>query len=240
MSPTPIEFLDGKHLSLTQRAVGPHGGWLAELHLFYLTFSELCRKCLCPDPAACNHPSNAELWKQFRQEQASGQPEKPAKDQIPAALLAWHRWAQQKQAAGVLDHHQVSVCYGPAKGVDAYDRIVYGSVEIVATVQEDTKHACDSVIMLRDGETYRAGRVNMFLTHTAPGCEPDLQHDTNIADVRLYAPVADTHQAAKRSSEAIGCPISKNTLVNAPVVAACQACHCQVQCCASQSCHGLA
>lgn len=146
----PIELLHGKHVQLTQRAVGPQADWLAELHLFYLTFPKLCRKCLCLDPGACNHPSYAELWKQFRQEEASGQPEKPAKKQIPAAPLAWHIWAQKKHAAGDLTHHQVSLCHGPMQGVEAYDCIVYGSVEIVATVQEGGKHARDSVVMLQD------------------------------------------------------------------------------------------
>ena len=96
--------------------------------------------------------------------------------------------------------------------VRGYDRIVYGSVEIVGTVQD----ARDSVVMLQDNGVYRAGRVSRFLTHTAPGCEPDLEHDTNIADVKLYAPVAANHQAAKKSSKAIGCPIFKSNVVDAP------------------------
>ena len=70
--------------------------------------------------------------------------------------------------------------------------------------------------MLHDNGVYRAGRVMRFLSHTAPGCIPDKEHDTNIADMRLYQPVHDTHQAAKASSEALGCPIYKSNLVDEP------------------------
>ena len=89
-------------------------------------------------------------------------------------------------------------------------------LEIMATVQEGSKHARDSVVMLYDGGMFRAGRVSRFLVHTAPGCIPDLEHDTNIADVRLYATVPRTHQAAKASSEATGCPIFRSNLVDDP------------------------
>ena len=74
--------------------------------------------------------------------------------------------------------------------VRAYDRILYGAVEIVGTAQEGSKHARDSVVMLQDNGMYRAGRASRFLTHTAPGCVSEAEHDTNIADVKLYAPVA--------------------------------------------------
>ena len=60
--------------------------------------------------------------------------------------------------------------HGLMKGVEAYDRIVYGSVELVATVQEGSRHARDSAVMLQDNGMYRAGRISRFLTHTAPGC----------------------------------------------------------------------
>ena len=72
----------------------------------------------------------------------------------------------------------------PLPAVHAYDRIVYGSVEILATVQEGSKHALDSVVMLQGNEMYRAGRVRRFLSHTVPGCVADLEHDINTADVR--------------------------------------------------------
>ncbi|KAL3154995.1 hypothetical protein ABBQ38_011520 [Trebouxia sp. C0009 RCD-2024] len=98
----------------------------------------------------------------------------------------------------------------------AYDRVICGCIEIVATVQEGSKHARDSVVMLYDDGMLRAGRVTRFLVHTAPGCIPDLEHDTNIADVRLYAPVSNTHVAAKASSKAVGCPIFKSNLVDDP------------------------
>lgn len=213
---TPIELLDGQRIHLTQSAVGPQADWLAELHLFYLSFPELCRKCLCSDASTCNHPSYAELWNNFRLETAADQPPKPAKSHIPAELLAWHEWAQQKGSKNLLDRHQVQLCYGPMHALTAYDRISYGGVEIVATVQEVSKHARDSVIMLHDNDLYRAGRVVRFLVHTAPGCIPDKEHDTNIADVRLYQPVPDSHQAAKASSKALGCPIYKSNLVDEP------------------------
>lgn len=92
--------------------------------------------------------------------------------------------------------------------------VVCGSEEIVATVHEGSKHARDSVDLLRDRGMYRAGRVTRFLLHTALGCVPDFEHDTNIADVRLYAPVAGSHQA-KKSSQAVGCPIFRSDLVHA-------------------------
>ncbi|KAL3145144.1 hypothetical protein ABBQ38_001745 [Trebouxia sp. C0009 RCD-2024] len=206
-------------LTQARDAKGPKAKYLAELHLFYLWFPELCRKCLCPDAAACiQHPSYAELWRRFRDEQAPGQPEYLPKKQIPAALLAWHKWAQHQETLGALDRHQVSLWYGPMRLVRAYDRFVYGSADIVASVQEKSKCARDSVVMLRDNHgKYCAGRVTRFLSHTAPGCQPNPEDDTNIADVLLYAAVPDTHQAAAASSRALGCPIFKRTLIDDPM-----------------------
>ncbi|KAL3132265.1 hypothetical protein ABBQ32_008852 [Trebouxia sp. C0010 RCD-2024] len=63
----PIELRAGQRIHLSQAAVVPQAAWLAELHLFYLTFPELCRKCLCSDAATGTHPDYAGLWKQFRQ-----------------------------------------------------------------------------------------------------------------------------------------------------------------------------
>lgn len=140
------------------------------------------------------------------------QPLKPAKSDIPDELRAWHTWAQQKALEILLDRHQVPLCFGPLYALTAYDRIYYGSVEIVATFREVKRHARDSVIMLHDSGRYRAGRVTRFLVHTAPGCIPGEERDTNIADVRLYQRVDDTHQAAKASSKALGCPIYKAIL----------------------------
>ena len=70
--------------------------------------------------------------------------------------------------------------------------------------------------MLRDNGEYRAGRVTRFLSRTAPGCQPDPEHDTNIADVMLYATVSASNSAAAASSAALGCPIFKKTLVDNP------------------------
>ena len=149
-------MLDGRDLRLTQ-ARGAKAKYRAELHLFYL-FPELCKHCSCPGPAACTaHPSYRDLWKQFRAEQAPHEPEMLPRRRIPAALLAWHIWAQGKQEQGLLDHHQVSVCFGPMRLVRTYDRIVYGSAKLVGTVQEKSKRARDSVVMLRDNGEYRAG-----------------------------------------------------------------------------------
>ncbi|KAL3156470.1 hypothetical protein ABBQ38_000775 [Trebouxia sp. C0009 RCD-2024] len=72
---TPIELRDGQRIHLSQAAVGPQADWLAELHLLYLTFPELCRKRLSSDAAACTHPDCAGLWKQFKQDTAAGDPE---------------------------------------------------------------------------------------------------------------------------------------------------------------------
>ena len=62
----------------------------------------------------------------------------------------------------------------------AYDCIVYGFVEIVASVRQGSKHACYSVIMLQDrGCTQQAESQDSF--HTALECAPELEHNTNIA-----------------------------------------------------------
>ena len=211
---TPIELLDGKevYLSSNSQASKDEYKWIAELHLFYIEFPELCKKCTCPDSAVCTvHPSYTQLWRRFRSD--LGQPEMPAKQHITGALSAWHVWAQEQED---LDDHQVSLCYGPLHFVRAYDRIIYGSVAIVATNQEGNKLARDSVVMLHNAGQYRAGRVSRFLTHTAPGCEPSLEDDVNIADVRLYDTVAADHQAAAASARDLKCPIFSRVLVDAP------------------------
>ena len=70
--------------------------------------------------------------------------------------------------------------------------------------------------MLQNGGRYLAGRVSRFLSHTAPGCEPNHEDDVNIADVQLYKPVAASHAAAAQAGEDIvGCPIFRDTLVDA-------------------------
>ena len=95
---------------------------------------------------------------------------------------------------------------------------VYGSAVIVGTVQEKSKHARDSVVMLRDNNQYRAGRVPRFLSHTAPGCEGlDQQQDVNIADVQLYATVPPSNRAAAGSETILNCPIFKRNLVDSPI-----------------------
>lgn len=51
-----IEFYDfkGAVMLLTDsKAKGDKAKWLAELHLFYINFPELCRACLCSAPCSC-------------------------------------------------------------------------------------------------------------------------------------------------------------------------------------------
>ena len=49
----------------------------------------------------------------------------------------------------------------PMHALTAYDRISYGYLEVVATVQGISKHLRDSVIMLHDDDLYRAGRLKI-------------------------------------------------------------------------------
>ncbi|KAL3130626.1 hypothetical protein ABBQ38_008020 [Trebouxia sp. C0009 RCD-2024] len=181
----------------------------------FLTFPELCRKCLCSDAATCTHPDYAGLWKQVRQEKAAGDLQSQARQISAQRSLPGTSGLSKNKHNQLLHRHQV-LCYGPMHALSAYDRVIYGSIEIVAIVQEGSKHARDSAVMLYDDGMLRAGRVTGFLVHTAPGCILDLEHDTNIADVRLYAPVSNTHVAAKASSKAVGCPIFKSDLVDGP------------------------
>ena len=174
---------------------------------------------MCDDAQRCTaHPSYRALWEQFRSETAPGQSVLPPRRQIPAQLNAWHKWAQEKEAQGRLNNHQVIVRHGPQPFVRTYDSIVYGSAVIVGTVQEKSKHARDSVVMLRENNQYRAGRVTRFLSHTAPGCEGlDQQQDVNIADVQLYATVPPSNRAAAASETILHCPIFKRNLVDSPI-----------------------
>lgn len=133
----------------------------------------------------------------------------PTKRQMPAAVQEWHVWAQEQMTQGLLSRHQVEVCFGPLHTVRHFDRATVGSAVLVSSRLEGAKQARDSVIMSRDGTKVTAGRVRAFLSHSAPGCEPDPEHEANIADVEWYAPVPATHVAAKRSREVLACPIFK-------------------------------
>ncbi len=92
----------------------------------------------------------------------------------------------------------------------AYGWVTYGGVEIVATVQEGSKHAAEQDVTLYDDGILRAGRVTRFLVHVVPGCIPDLDH------VCTLVWTSPRHEAAEARSKAIGCPIFKSTLEDDP------------------------
>ena len=203
----PISLTDFKEtvrLTSQRGAKGNKARWLAEVHLFYNNFSQLCRACLCTAPCDC--PNYSALWDRFLQETNRA---RPTKRQIPAALKAWHLWAQAQLDAELLSRQQVEVCYGPLHTVQHFDRARVGPAVLVSSRLEGAKQARDSVVLSRDGTQLIAGRVRAFLSHCAPGCDPDPELEANIADVEWYAPVPSTHVAAQHSREILGCPIFK-------------------------------
>jgi len=203
----PISLFDFKEtvrLSNRRGAKGNKARWLAELHLFYYNFPQLCRACLCNAP--CNCPNYSALWDRFLQATDTAMPNKR---HLPAVLKQWHLWAQEQMAAGLLSRHQVEICYGPHHSLRHFDRARVGSAVLASKRLEGAKKASDSIVMSQDGTQLIAGRVRAFLSHSAPGCDPDPEHEANIADVECFAPVPNTHAAAQKSMQVLGCPIFK-------------------------------
>ena len=107
-------------------------------------------------------------------------------------------------------------CYGPLLSVGHFDRAKIGSAALVTNRLEVAKQARDSVVMSRDGTQFFAGKVSAFLSHSAPGCVPEPQHEANIAYVQWYARKPDTHGAANKSSPILSCPISNKSTPDHP------------------------
>lgn len=150
------------------------------------------------------------LWNMFL---AKTHRNPPTKGQIPSALEAWHRWAQNQLAIGSLSRHQAEVCHGPERSVKHFERARVGPAQFVTNRLEGAKKARDSVILSRsrDGAKLVAGRVRAFLCHSAPGVDPDPDNETYIADVKWYAQVADNNVAAHTSMKALKCPIFRSS-----------------------------
>ena len=54
---------------------------------------------------------------------------------------------------------------------------------------EGAKKARDSIVMSQDGTQLIAGRVRAVLSHSAPGCDPALEHEANLAHAEWFAQV---------------------------------------------------
>lgn len=109
-----------------------------------------------------------------------------------------------------MTQHQAEVCYGPGLSVRHFERARIGPAHLVTNRLEGAKAARDSVVMSRDGTKLIAGRVRAFLSHSAPGVDPDPENETYIADVKWYAHVPVSHVAARESMKALSCPMFKS------------------------------
>ena len=111
---TPITLTDGgKLMSLGGRGCkGDKAAYQVELHLYY-------SRTVQGSNSGCGCPDYITLWDSFLQE--NPRPSPLRKRRIPSALLEWHQWAEQKEAAGQLTAHKVELCYGPHRRVQTFD-----------------------------------------------------------------------------------------------------------------------
>lgn len=111
----------------------------------------------------------------------------------------------------MLGPDQVDICHGPRGFARVYDRSTVGSAKFTCTRLEGSKKAKDSLILIRDGERLRAGRVQAFLSHAAPGCvSDDLESESNVAYVHWYkqVPADQPHIEAE-----LQCPVFSRVLI---------------------------
>ena len=97
-----------------------------------------------------------------------------------------------------------------------FDRARVESVVLASSRLEGAKKARDSIVMSQDGTQLIAGRVRAFLSHSAPGCDPNPEHEANIANDQWFAQVPRTHVAAHKSMQVLGRPIFKRHTVDHP------------------------
>ena len=78
------------------------------------------------------------------------------------------------------------------------------------------KKACDSIAMSQGGTKLVPGRIRALLSHSAPVYDSAPEHEANIADVKESAQVPDTIVAAQKSTQVLGCPVSKGHILDHP------------------------
>jgi len=115
-------------------------------------------------------------------------------------LDRWAQWADQQED---LCHHARQMCYGPRLTTEVYDRAVIDGIAFSSMQTEGKKRSRDSVVMMKDDETYWAGRVRYFLNHTPPGMDVSDESGVSVAHVHWYGHV--TEQDAM--CPALDCPV---------------------------------
>ena len=119
--PSSLQASQGVSIELTDSAgflsfgYGQHPHphhWRAELHLYYLQFSELCKACTC-----CKQYDA--LWNSFAQAEVTGN---VTKQQLPGLLADWGK--RQPQFC----QHAQRLRYGPKLSAEVFDRAIIQGV----------------------------------------------------------------------------------------------------------------
>lgn len=105
----------------------------------------------------------------------------------------------------------VRLCNGPVCSVRVYDRATAGSVTFTGTRLEGSKKAKDSLVMIWDNdEECQAGRVQAFLSHSAPGSSSsDINDETSLAWIHWYKRVPANQHAVDPDLQ---CPVFSRAL----------------------------
>ena len=113
--------------------------------------------------------------------------------------------------AGAMDALNARLCNGPVCSVRVYDRATAGVVAFTGTRLEGSKKAKDSLVMIwDDDEEYQAGRVQAFLSHSAPGSTSrDISDETSIAWIHWYKRVPDDQPTVDPDLQ---CPVFSRAL----------------------------
>ena len=195
---TPITLSDGKQQRFGVGQVPDRKLWRAELHLLYLAHPELCHSSVSTGQELAYDV----LWQQFLTESGEQQ---ARKRQMAQQLMRWRTWAEAREHSGELRPEQVELCYGPRGRALVFDRATVGSATFTCTRLEGSKKAKDSLVLIRDGDELRAGRVQAFMAHAAPGCtSEDVMDTVNIAYVHWYRQVPADQPCM---DPLLGCPV---------------------------------